>query len=68
MTALEEYPPAEPEHEWLYGNEVAGEAVVGNQIWQYHRGVVINKIGDTEGLFAGRRYHNEGGVFVEKEP
>lgn len=53
---------------WTYGDEAAGEEVVGNQIFVWHRGVVINKIGDEAGLYPGKRLHNEGGVFVEKEP
>lgn len=53
---------------WAYGNEAAGEEIVGNQIFVWHLGVVINKIGDEEGLLPGKRLHNEGGVFVEKEP
>lgn len=60
--------PDEPERFWLYGNEQAGEEVVGNQIFVWHRGIVINKIGDEAGDFPGQRSHNEGGVFVVKEP
>lgn len=57
-----------PERQWLYGNEQAGEEVVGNQIFIWHLGIVINKIGDEAGLMPGRREHNEGGTFVVKEP
>lgn len=57
-----------PERNWLYGDENAGEEVVGNQILVWHRGVVIDKIGDEAGQFPGQRAHNEGGVFVVKEP
>lgn len=60
--------PEPAERQWLYGNEAAGEEVVGNQIFIWHLGIVINKIGDEAGLLPGRRLHNEGGVFVEKEP
>jgi hypothetical protein len=60
--------PEPADRQWLYGNEQAGEEVVGNQIFIWHLGIVINKIGDEAGLMPGRREHNEGGVFVVKEP
>lgn len=53
--------------DWLYGDETAGMEVVGLQMFEWHRGVVINKIGDEAGLLPGQRWHNEGGVFVLKE-
>lgn len=59
---------AKPKRTWLYGNEAAGEEVVGKQIFRWHLGVLIDKFGDEAGLFPGRREHNEGGVFVEREP
>lgn len=53
---------------WLYGNEAAGEEVVGNQTFIWHRNVIIDKIGDEAGNFPGQRQHNEGGIFVIREP
>ncbi len=56
------------QRQWLYGNEAAGEEIVGNQIFIWHGGVIIDKIGDEAGDFPGQRAHNEGGTFVIVEP
>ena len=53
---------------WLYGNEQAGEEVVGKQVWRWHLGVNTDRYGDEAGQFPGRRFHNEGGQFVMKDP
>lgn len=60
-------PPA-PERLWLYGNEDAGEEVVGNQRWLWHRRIVIDKLGDEAGLFPGQHTHNQGGDWVTVLP
>lgn len=58
-------PPPPPERVWLYGTELAGEEVVGNQLFIWHRGVVIDKLGDEDGTNAGSQWHNVGGTFIK---
>lgn len=45
---------------WLYGNEVAGCEVRGQQLFYWHRGVDVDAVGDYEGKFPGAHYHREG--------
>lgn len=52
--------PDEPKRNWLFGGEYAGEEIVGNQIFVWHRGIIIDAIGDYEGKLPGAHYHHAG--------
>lgn len=53
--------PQPSPRQWLYGNEVAGCEIRGNQLFYWHNGIEVDAVGDYEGAFPGAHYHNEGG-------
>jgi len=52
--------PAPSPRVWVYGNEVAGCEVRGQQLFYWHNGVEVDAVGDYEGAFPGAHYHREG--------
>jgi hypothetical protein len=59
---------AEGARVWLYGNEVAGCEIRGEQLFYWHNGIEIDAVGDYEGAFPGAHYHNEGGNWRQVLP